>query len=645
MAARPGRCRRHRGRVSAATAAVVADSRAPREIRALKSAASRTHAVVFGTESGDSSGQTSRNITLCGHDSGGRVAAEPALVEAAARPRSSRCSTERRGARRSRSASRPELAQSPGRRRRRRARRRSCRRRRPDGLGQRVGQVDGVHERDRRRAAGRPCSRIPRTRLSGSAHERAISPPSSAWSMPSTAASASMRVAPRACVLVQLVEQRGIEEAGHHELADVVQQRRGRRLGRRAVGGPRRRAARRRARRPRSGARARLRSSPYCREGVVEAAAHVHAQGQGEHRARTQADHRVPHGRDLAAARAPRGVRRPQQRGGEGLVELHDLDDLAELGRARAHQRREARAARGQRLQLGGGLGQLVEVDHARADRHAPRAPLKRGLRGPSAQRRSESDEGGLAQVVRDHDPHARRPGTRRRTGPRRSSSRRPRTAPRPTAATGFPTASAVATIAPITTMYAATGPTSAGSVPPDARAGSAAAERPDRDRDHHAPRPGTATSAGPVGPEAGDVAEVRDEERRRARRRTARAAASAARRRRARTRARPRTTLGGRRPRPRDRARPPRRRARPASPACRRTRPAASAGDGIRRARDIQSPTANTAGDDERDDRPWVHDPTPCQTGRMAFHHVAITTKDLDATHRFYTEAWASSS
>ncbi len=23
-----------------------------------------------------------------------------------------------------------------------------------------------------------------------------------------------------------------------------------------------------------------------------------------------------------------------------------------------------------------------------------------------------------------------------------------------------------------------------------------------------------------------------------------------------------------------------------------------------------------------------------------MAFHHVAITTKDLDATHRFYTEA-----
>ena len=29
-----------------------------------------------------------------------------------------------------------------------------------------------------------------------------------------------------------------------------------------------------------------------------------------------------------------------------------------------------------------------------------------------------------------------------------------------------------------------------------------------------------------------------------------------------------------------------------------------------------------------------------PCQTGGMAFHHVAIATRDLDATHRFYTEA-----
>ena len=30
----------------------------------------------------------------------------------------------------------------------------------------------------------------------------------------------------------------------------------------------------------------------------------------------------------------------------------------------------------------------------------------------------------------------------------------------------------------------------------------------------------------------------------------------------------------------------------------------------------------------------------TTWQTGRMGFHHVAIATRDLDATHRFYTEA-----
>ncbi len=36
----------------------------------------------------------------------------------------------------------------------------------------------------------------------------------------------------------------------------------------------------------------------------------------------------------------------------------------------------------------------------------------------------------------------------------------------------------------------------------------------------------------------------------------------------------------------------------------------------------------------------PLSHGRERCQTFPMSFHHVAIATKDLDATHRFYTEA-----
>ena len=93
--------------------------------------------------------------------------------------------------------------------------------------------------------------------------------------------------------------------------------------------------------------------------------------------------------------------------------------------------------------------------------------------------------------------------------------------------------------------------------------------------------------------------------------------------------------------PAARSAARPRPRRARPASPACTRTRRAATPARIARRARD--DPVADR--EHRRDDR--TRRPAtgsmirqPCQTGAMAFHHVAITTKDLDATHRFYTEA-----
>ena len=144
----------------------------------------------------------------------------------------------------------------------------------------------------------------------------------------------------------------------------------------------------------------------------------------------------------------------------------------------------------------------------------------------------------------------------------------------------------------------------------------------------------------GPVGPEAGEVAAVGDEERRRARRRTARVGSisstspasentSAA------------TNHGWRASAP----------AAGSSAAAATTSAASVAGlqtystrfhgaDDRSCARAIQSPTANTAATTNAMTGHWVHDPTPCQTGRMAFHHVAITTNDLDATHRFYTEA-----
>ena len=134
----------------------------------------------------------------------------------------------------------------------------------------------------------------------------------------------------------------------------------------------------------------------------------------------------------------------------------------------------------------------------------------------------------------------------------------------------------------------------------------------------------------------------------RRDRPRTARAAASARRRRRARTPARRRTSPGGRRRRAArmqrrggDHERDQRHRA------CTRI-PTRSPRQRVRPLAGARHPVADRehARDREREPlprsrrRPWVHDPTPCQTGRMAFHHVAITTKDLDATHRFYTEA-----
>ena len=125
------------------------------------------------------------------------------------------------------------------------------------------------------------------------------------------------------------------------------------------------------------------------------------------------------------------------------------------------------------------------------------------------------------------------------------------------------------------------------------------------------------------------------------ARRRTARAAASAARRRRARTRARRRTSA---------------RRAPAPAAGCSATAATTSATNvaglqtystrchGARRPIvRAATPIARSRRRPRREGarcRPWVHDPTPCQTGPMAFHHVAITTKDLDATHRFYTEA-----
>ena len=56
---------------------------------------------------------------------------------------------------------------------------------------------------------------------------------------------------------------------------------------------------------------------------------------------------------------------------------------------------------------------------------------------------------------------------------------------------------------------------------------------------------------------------------------------------------------------------------------------------------------TASSNQRSELDDRVGVdglggerHERQRCQTGGMAFHHVAIATRDLEATHRFYSEA-----
>ena len=173
-------------------------------------------------------------------------------------------------------------------------------------------------------------------------------------------------VRPRASCSRRASSTARLEEPGHHELADVVEQRRGRRLGRRAV-----RRARGASSSAASDAATEWRQSspspsPYCGQAVVEAAPDVRPSVSAS---TGLAPRRITASRTVVistAARAPRRVRRPEERRGEGLVELHDLHDLARAPGAPAHTSAASRVALGgQRLQLGGGPGQLVEVDHA----------------------------------------------------------------------------------------------------------------------------------------------------------------------------------------------------------------------------------------------------------------------------------------
>ena len=258
-------------------------------------------------------------------------------------------------------------------------------------------------------------------------------------------------------------------------------------------------------------------------------------------------------------------------------------------------------AARGQRLQLGRGPGQLVEVDHA----------LLIGTRGRDLKTRRASHSrqptlsaaatrrgrpGPRWYVTMIHTPDA---GERaRRSGPRRSSSRRRRTARRPPPRPELPTASAVATIdADHHHVRRDRARRAHGS-----RRRTAGQDPPPERRRWPATTTTAATSErhrrGPVGPESDDVADVRDEERRRARRRTARAAASAARRRRARTRARRRTSPGGRPRPPRDRAATAATTSATIVAGLHTYSSRRRASDRSVPARDIQSPTAKTAAD-----------------------------------------------
>ena len=160
-------------------------------------AASRMHGVVFGTESDRLKRETSRIPRLVVERSGHQGPAPGP-------PHSKRCSTSsRRSATSTCSSSKSAARRGPGPARALGERRRSALSSAPgaDRLGEHVGEVDGVHER----AALGPGPAVLADALHqaspADAHERAIRPPSSAWSMPSTAASASIRVSARRLLL------------------------------------------------------------------------------------------------------------------------------------------------------------------------------------------------------------------------------------------------------------------------------------------------------------------------------------------------------------------------------------------------------------------------------------------------------------
>ena len=85
----------------------------------------------------------------------------------------------------------------------------------------------------------------------------------------------------------------GVDEAGHHELADVVQQRRGRRLGRRAGRGARSASSSAASDAATEWLQSSPSARPYSGTRGVEPGPNVHAERERQHRARAQPDDRV----------------------------------------------------------------------------------------------------------------------------------------------------------------------------------------------------------------------------------------------------------------------------------------------------------------------------------------------------------------
>ena len=162
---------------------------------------------------------------------------------------------------------------------------------------------------------------------------------------------------------LQVRHQLGIEEAGEHELADVVQKRgrirfwRDLHLAHRAHGFGRERGGH-------GMSPQHVLGQPEFGHGLLELLADFGAKSEGQHGAPPKANHGILHRCDGRTRGAGRRVRGTQGAAGQRLVQADHLDEALQGGIGIGDQICELRPAHGDGLKVVGFGDELMKVEH-----------------------------------------------------------------------------------------------------------------------------------------------------------------------------------------------------------------------------------------------------------------------------------------